>query len=75
MLSCLWDDDYSDAYNYVLNTFSFQPVLHDWCNRGCGKCYPVCGMMTIVTPTTIDLILSRSSQSSTTGITKAMVCL
>ena len=24
--------------------FSFQPVLHDWCNKGCGMCYPVCGM-------------------------------
>ena len=21
--------------------FSFQPVLHDWCNKGCGMCYPV----------------------------------
>ena len=25
----------------------FQPVLHDWCNKGCGMCYPVCGMMHI----------------------------
>ena len=25
-------------------TFSFQPVLHNWCNRGC-MCSPVCGMM------------------------------
>ena len=23
-----------------LNYFSFQPVLHDWCNKGCGMCYP-----------------------------------
>ena len=22
--------------------FSFQPVLHDWYNKGCGVCYPVC---------------------------------
>ena len=22
--------------------FSFQPVLHDWCNKGCGMYYPVC---------------------------------
>ena len=21
--------------------FSFQPVLHDCCNKGCGVCYPV----------------------------------
>ena len=25
--------------------FSFQPVLHDWCNKGSGMCYPVCGMV------------------------------
>ena len=25
--------------------FSIQPVLHDWCNKGRGMCYPVCGMM------------------------------
>ena len=27
-----------------LSYFSFQPVLHDWCNNG-GMCYPVCGMV------------------------------
>ena len=21
--------------------FSFQPVFHDWCNKGRGMCYPV----------------------------------
>ena len=26
-----------------LSYFSFQPVLHDWCNKGRGVCYPVCG--------------------------------
>ena len=30
--------------------FLFQPVLHDWCNKGCGMCYPVCGMMHIKEP-------------------------
>ena len=25
-----------------LGYFSFQPVLHDWCNKGRGMCYPVC---------------------------------
>ena len=24
-----------------LSYFSFQPVLHDWCNKGRGVCYPV----------------------------------
>ena len=28
-----------------LSYFSFQPVLHDVCNKGHGMCYPVCGMM------------------------------
>ena len=30
-----------------LSYFSFQPVLHDWCNKGRGMCYPVCGMVYI----------------------------
>ena len=30
-----------------LTYFSFQPVLHNWCNKGRGMCYPVCGMMHI----------------------------
>ena len=29
---------------------SFQPVLYDWCNKGCGMCYPVCGMVHIKEP-------------------------
>ena len=37
--------------------FSFQPVLHDWCNKGCGMCYPICGMMHIKEP----LLLIRKS--------------
>ena len=30
-----------------LSYFLFQPVLHDWCNKGRGMCYPVCGMVLI----------------------------
>ena len=33
-----------------LSYFSFQPVLHDWCNKGCGMCYPVCGMVHVKEP-------------------------
>ena len=33
-----------------LRYFSFQPVLHDWCNKGRGMCYPVCGMVHIKEP-------------------------
>ena len=31
-----------------LSYFSFQPVLHDWCNKGRGMCYPVCGKVAAV---------------------------
>ena len=40
-----------------LNYFSFQPVLHNWCNKGHGMCYPVCGMVHIKEP----LLLIRKS--------------
>ena len=30
-----------------LSYFSSQPVIHDWCNKSCGMCYPVCGMVHI----------------------------
>ena len=30
-----------------LSYFSFQPVLHNGCNKGRGMCYPVCGMVHI----------------------------
>ena len=35
---------------FQLSYFSFQPVLYDWCNKGHGMCYPVCGMMHIKEP-------------------------
>ena len=40
-----------------LTYFSFQPVLHDWCNKDRGMCYPVCGMVHIKEP----LLLSGKS--------------
>ena len=40
-----------------LSYFSFQPVLHDWCNKGCGMCYHVCGMVHTKEP----LLLIRKS--------------
>ena len=40
--------------------FSFQPVLHDWCNKGRGMCYPVCGMVHIKEPL---LLIGKSSPS------------
>ena len=44
-----------------LSYFSFQPVLHDWCNKGCGICYPVCGMVHIKEPL---LLIGKSSPSN-----------
>ena len=37
---------------------SFQPVLHNWCTKGRGMCYPVCGMMHIKEPL---LLIGKSS--------------
>ena len=44
--------------------FSFQPVLHDWCNKGCGMCYPVCGMVHIKEPL---LLIVKSSLCDGSG--------
>ena len=41
-----------------LSHFSFQPVLHDWCNKGHGMCYHVCGIMHIKEPL---LLIAKSS--------------
>ena len=41
-----------------LSYFSFQPVLNDWCNKGRGMCYPVCGMVHIKEPL---LLIDKSS--------------
>ena len=40
-------DGSSDRSFDPLSYFSFQPVLHDLCNKGHGMCYPVCGMLHI----------------------------
>ena len=47
-----------------LNYFSFQPVLHDWCNKGRGMCYPVCGMVHIKEPL---LLIDKSSLCGGSG--------
>ena len=43
---------------------SFQPVLHDWCNKGSGMCYPVCGMMHIKQPL---LLIGKCSLCGVSG--------
>ena len=47
-----------------LNYFSFQPVLHDWCNKGRGMCYPVCWIVHIKEPL---LLIGKSSQCGGSG--------
>ena len=41
-----------------IKLFLAQPVLHDWCIKGCGMCYPVCGMMHVKEPL---LLIGKSS--------------
>ena len=49
---------------YTVYDISFQPVLHDWCNKGRGMCYPVCGMVHIKEPL---LLIEKSSPCGGTG--------
>ena len=44
----MWDRS-SERHLMVdpLSYFSFQPLLHIWCTKGCGVCYLVCGMVHI----------------------------
>ena len=47
-----------------LSYFSFQPVLHDWCNKGSGMYYPVCGMVHVKEPL---LLIRKSSPCGGSG--------
>ena len=47
-----------------LSYFSFQPVLHDWCNKGRGMCYPVSGMVHIKEPL---LLIDKSNLCGGSG--------
>ena len=47
-----------------LSYFSFQPVLHDWCNKGRGMCYPVYGIVHIKEPL---LLIDKSSLCGGSG--------
>ena len=47
-----------------LSYFSFQPVIHNWYNKGSGMCHPVCGMMHIKEPL---LLIGKSSPCGGSG--------
>ena len=68
MLSKLSDlDMITIKNNFVLiapSYFLFQPVLHDWYNKGCGMCYSVCGMVQIKEPL---LLIENSPCSGSSG--------
>ena len=49
---------------YPLSYFSFQLVFHDWCNKGRGMCYPLCGMVNIKEPL---LLIDKSSLCGGSG--------
>ena len=53
-----------DYVQHPLSYFSFQPVLHDWCNKDRGMCYPVCGMVHIKEPL---LLIDKSSLCGGSG--------
>ena len=61
-----WYDGSSDRSFMVnsLSYFSFQPVLHDWCNEDRGMCYHVCGMVHIKEPL---LLIGNSSPCGGSG--------
>ena len=48
----------------LLSLCSLQPVLHDWCNKGHGMCYPVWGMVHIKEPL---LLIGKSSLCGGSG--------
>ena len=52
------------TFLYILKIFSFQPVLHDWCNKGRGMCYLVCGTVHIKEPL---LLIDKSSLCGGSG--------
>ena len=47
-----------------LSYFLFQTVLHNWCNKGHGIFYPVCGMVDIKDP----FQLIRKSRPGSSGV-------
>ena len=49
--------------------FSFQPVLHFWCNKCCGMCYPVCRMVHIKEPL---LLIAKSSPCGSSRYTLSL---
>ena len=58
-----------DEQFHTFILLSFQPVLHDWCNKDRGMCYPVCGMVHIKEPL---LLIDKSSLCGGSGFPFAL---
>ena len=50
--------------NFIHLPKTMQPVIHDWCNKGRGMCYHVCGMVHIKEPL---LLIGKSSLCGGSG--------
>ena len=52
-----------------LSYFSFQPVLHNWFNKGCGMCNHLCGILHVKEPL---LLIGKSSLCGGSGFPLAI---
>ena len=77
LIACFYTNQYSTTgltkavvcvilvwLTYLVAFFLVQVVLHDWCNKCRGICYPACGMMHIKEPL---LLIGKSSPGMATG--------
>ena len=54
----------------ALSYFSFQPVFHDWCNKGRGMCNPAYGIAHIKETL---LLIGKSSPCGGTGVSSLAI--
>ena len=54
----------NNALSVSVNVFKVFLIFHDWCNKGCGMCYPICEMMHIKEPL---LVIGKSSLCDGSG--------
>ena len=60
---CSWC--YGSSDQSFMSYFSFQPMFHNWCNKGCCLCYSVIRMLHI--KDTLLLIRKRLAHMAATG--------
>ena len=57
-----------------LRYFSFWPVLHNWCNKGCGMCYPVWDVLSCLWDVLSCLLLDGHIKEPLLLIGKSSLC-